>query len=242
MNIHNFLKQAKKELIYLLIIIILIVVFANYLHSNDSEEQQEVTSLNEIVVLSDVVESKLIYTEMNNYYLKAPIVSTAETKPADDIDNFPYFEDIPLSEEVQRYIYETAEEYSISYELVLAIAKVESNYDPSVIAQGRDKGLYQLNSDNTLDWAAEMAGIENFEWDNPKHSAKAAINYLSWLREYWLDKGYSEEDVFAISTMSYNMGIGNMQEYINRNGIVPNAYLNKVYNAKTELEMEGGEF
>jgi hypothetical protein len=245
MNIHNWLKQTKKELIYLLILIILLVIFAKALHKADSEEQVETTNSNEIVVSSKQVHKEYLYNNMDKNTVKiASIGETVTAESADDIDavEFPYYDSIPLSEEVQKYIYETAEEYSISYTLVLAIAKVESNYDPTAIGQGRDMGLYQINSSNTLDWVVDMADIEDFEWDNPKHNARAAINYLSWLREYWLNKGYSEEDTFNLVVTSYNWGYGAVTRHIEKHGYVESVYAEKVFNAKIELEVEGGEF
>jgi hypothetical protein len=241
MNIHNWLKQTKKELIYLLILIILLAGLANYLHSNDSDEQKESTNSNEIVVSSKLIQKEYVYSNMDKNTVKiASLDETVTAESAEQIES-PYYEDIPLDKEVQQYIYELSVEHDISYTLILAIAKVESNYDPTAIGQGRDMGLYQLNSSNTLDWVVSMAEIEDFEWDNPKHSSKAAITYLSWLREYWVGQGYSEEDTFPLVVTSYNWGFGAVSRHIEEYGYVESAYAQKVYSAKIELEMEGGE-
>jgi soluble lytic murein transglycosylase-like protein len=248
MNIYNWLKQTKKELIYLLILIILLAGLANYLHSNDSEEQKESTNSNEIVVSNKLIQKEYVYSNMDKNTVKiASVDETVTAESADQIE-FPYYDSISLSEEVQQFTWEMANEYQVSYELPLAIMDVESDYTSDITSVTNDYGIMQLNTNpnryyegGTMEWAAENIGKESeFDPYNPYHNIEAGIWYISWLRDYWLNRGYSEEDTYMLVIMSYNLGIGSMDEYLHKYGLVPNDYFKKVDRIKTNLEMEGG--
>jgi hypothetical protein len=239
MNIHNWLKQSKKELIYLLILIIFIIIFANYLHSKVSEPQEVTVNYDEIVVLSYVEQYGYLYDKLHIYNIKiASLYETIDSEPIEEEieDYFAYREDIPLSEELQRHIYDLCEEYQISETLVYAIIKVESNFDKSAQSHTNDSGLMQLNENGTSQWLGEELGIENFDPQNPYHNVEAGIYYLSWLREYWVGQGFSEEDAFDLVTTSYNWGYGKVSQRVAEQGYVTSRYADKVYNAKIELE------
>jgi membrane-bound lytic murein transglycosylase MltF len=243
MNMHNWLKQTKKELIYLLILIILLVIFAKALHKADSNEQKETTNSNEIVVSNKLIQKEYVYSSLDKHTVKiASLDETVETEPADGIEFEYYYDSIPLDKEVQQYIYELSEENDLSYTLILAIAKVESNFDADIISHTNDAGLMQLNRSTTMTWLSDQIELdEEFNWKNPKHNVTAAVWYLTYLRNEFRGMGFSEEDVFNLTIISYNRGKAGGLQYV-RNYGWNNGYLDKVYNAKTELEMEGGEF
>lgn len=58
--------------------------------------------------------------------------------------------DIPLSAEIQKFIYFECQEKDVEYELVLGMIQLESNFDASLIDENDnktyDQGLMQLNS------------------------------------------------------------------------------------------------
>lgn len=235
--IHNWLKQNKKELIYTLVLAILLAIFAHSLPSKGSEKQEEVESLHKIVVLNEQTQEEYLDDNMKIYNIKvASLDFPIESEPIEEEIDFPYYDNIPLSEEVQQYIYETAAEYSISYELVLAIAEVESDFDPKAVSYNDSSlGLFQINKNNTLDWIASEADIENVDPFNPKHSARMAAWYVSWLRDYWLDAGMNEEDVTNAVLLSFNRGIYGAEKYMKKNGL-NHSYVEKVLDYKYKLE------
>jgi soluble lytic murein transglycosylase-like protein len=240
MNIHNWLKQTKKELIYLFILIILLVVLANYLHSNVSEEQEKAKNPNEIVVSNKLIQKEYVYSNMDKNTVKiASMDEPVAAETTDEIEFEYYYDSIPLSEEVQQFTWEMANEYSISYELVLAIAKVESNYDADVVSHTRDSGLMQIHKP-TGKWIAEELELKEYDVFDPETNILMGIWYLDWLHSYYLSQGYSEEDTFQLVVLAYNRGHVGAVNYVNKYGF-NNSYLDKVYAAKIELEMEGGE-
>jgi soluble lytic murein transglycosylase-like protein len=165
----------------------------------------------------------------------ATIVEPVEVEEV-EIDDFVYYEHIPLKEDTQRYIWDLSNEYDVAYTLVLAIAKVESNYDKMAISNTNDAGLMQLNKATTMDWLSNQIGLEEeFDWKNPKHSAHAAIWYLDYLRGEFEKEGYSQEEIFDLSVIAYNRGKAGALRYVNEYGF-NNKYLKKVLGAKMELE------
>lgn len=233
--IHNWLKQNKKELIYTLVLAILLAIFAHSLPSKGSEKKEEVESLHEIVVSSKEVHKEYLYSNMDKDTVKIAALDESVTAESAEVD-FPYYEDIPLSKDVQQYIWELSEENDLSYELILAIAKVESNYDSEVISSTNDAGLMQLNRNSTMTWLSDQIELEEeFNWKNPKHNVTAAVWYLTYLRNEFRDMGFSEEDVFNLTIISYNRGKAGGLKYVRNHGY-NNSYLETVSNAKYKLE------
>lgn len=160
-------------------------------------------------------------------------------------DGFIYYSNIELSRDIQRYIFEICNKRQVSFELMLAIANVETGgtFNPNLVSSTTDYGLYQLNKKSgTLEWLAnwtekEFDNIHNFNWKNPKHNASAAVLYVDWLRDQW--QGYSEEDKFAYVLLSYNYGLNGARNYLKNNDVYDWDYVNKVL--KYKLKLEKGE-
>ena len=106
--------------------------------------------------------------------------------------------DIPLSEDLQTYLFNKCKENEISYEFVLKLISVESNFNVSNVSVNKssiDIGLMQINSKNAK-WMKEALGVTNLY--NPYQNIDCGI--------YILKCGYSED--LHKTLMSYNMGIG----------------------------------
>lgn len=159
------------------------------------------------------------------------IVSPILTTPQ---ENIPTYEEIPLSQELQEYTYQQAQEYELPVTLVYGVMKTESDFDPNADS-GSSKGLMQLNT-NTYYWLAKETGIENPNPFNQKQNIKMGVWYLDFLRDYWTRKGYSDEEVFNRVLLSYNRGITNAKKYIKNHGI-NHFYIDRVLDYKIQLEM-----
>ena len=143
---------------------------------------------------------------------------------------------IPLSREYQEYLWHKCIEYNFSYEMLLSMMFVESSFRTKVISKTKDYGILQLN-ENTYPWIAEQIGIKNFDPFNYYHNVDGGVWYLSYLRNQWIDKGYtSEEDLFILCLMSFNKGVSGTQIWINKNGIYADYHVNKIINYKIKLE------
>ena len=218
-------KVLKYENLWSIILLTVVLLIITYQYTQVNHEVNE-----EVIIVADHLERPIVKRVIEE------VNEDEFTHQEEEEENFRYYEEIPLSRELQEYIWTKSELNGISYELVLAIAKVESNFDPSAVSSTQDFGLMQLNKPSgTMKWLAEQAEIENFNWSNPKHSVEAAVTYLGYLKQHWLDKGLDEETARKAMLISYNRGLGGSRTYIRNNGY-SNEYANKVLNYKSNLE------
>lgn len=135
----------------------------------------------------------------------------------------PYLRDIPLSDELQSYTYQTAIEYGVNYDLILAIMQTESRFQNVVSDNGEDIGLCQINVVNA-EWLYQEHGINNLMDERQNIEACAIIlNKLS---------GQFDEETHVV--MAYNLGAGKAEKYIKSGRITE--YTEKVYKNKGEIE------
>jgi soluble lytic murein transglycosylase-like protein len=159
---------------------------------------------------------------------RKPVVAASQEE---DTSTFhPY--NINLDPDIQKYIWNEAKKYNISFELMLAIAYTESKFDPTVVSwDGSSTGLFQLNTRNTVQWLSQETGINNVDPKNPYHSAKMAVWYINYLREKYLKEGYDEESVTNRVLLAYRFGVNGSK----RKGL-SHPYVKKVLEYKYKLE------
>lgn len=102
--------------------------------------------------------------------------------------------DIQIPEDLQHYTQDVCEEYGVSYPLVIAIMKKESEFLPDAVSATNDYGIMQINGGNH-EWLEKTLGVT--DWFDPRQNILAGIYILSQFNEY--------EDVHQI-LMSYNCG------------------------------------
>ena len=135
----------------------------------------------------------------------------------------PYKRDIPLSDELQEYTYQTAQKYNVDYDLILAIMQTESQYQNVVSDNGEDIGLCQINSSNA-EWLYKEYGLYNLMEEHQNIEACAIIlNKLS-------QKFDTENEV----VMAYNLGEGKAKKYIRSGKTLE--YTEKVYKNLNEIK------
>ena len=149
---------------------------------------------------------------------------TVETKAKELKTEVRTYYDVPLDMEFQDYIREECINAGLDMELVLAIMKVESDFNSEVISSTDDFGLMQVNEINFEEVEREL-GLTNML--DPHQGAKAGIYLLSKLK--WCE---SEHQML----MAYNMGVTGAQR-LWKEGIYETNYSKKVLKAK---ELIGG--
>lgn len=143
---------------------------------------------------------------------------------------------VPLSEDLQDHIWKLCQHYDMSYELVLALIKAESEFKSDVVSYNNSSlGLFQLNK-NTYPSLAKELGIKNFNVFNPKHNSRAGIYYLVKIREDLLKKGLCDEEILPIMLITYHRGKTGAKKYISRNGVT-SKYVNKIMKQKFVYEV-----
>lgn len=115
--------------------------------------------------------------------------------------DYTYHEDIPLSDEIQKYAYAKCIENAIDYSVFLGLMRHESTFNPDAVSKSGDYGLCQINETNH-DWMREVFGSD---WDpmNPYDSIDASTYMLRNLID-----NYSDVNTYNRLLMSYNFGHG----------------------------------
>lgn len=117
------------------------------------------------------------------------------------IDNTVQYYDIPLSEDIQKYLFDICNEYSVPVPLMLALIETESNFDTDVISYTDDYGLCQINIINH-DHLSEVLGITNIM--DPKQNILCSVYILSGHLSY-------TNGNIQLALMCYNCGQGGAQ-------------------------------
>ena len=127
--------------------------------------------------------------------------------------------DIPLSIDLQEYIYGLATENNIPYELIIAIIDVESNFDSNAISSTNDYGLCQINISNHR-WLQNTYGITDFL--DPYQNVLCCVKMLSCY-------GIPFDNVYNIKRvlMCYNMGAGTANSYW-ASGVFSTSYTDEI--------------
>jgi soluble lytic murein transglycosylase-like protein len=119
--------------------------------------------------------------------------------------------------EISHLVEQTANRFQVDPQLVHAIIKVESEYDPKAVSRKGAMGLMQLVPET-----AQRLGVENPF--NPKENIEGGVSYLKYLLNL-----YGGD--LSLSLAAYNAGEGAVQRF----GGIPSfgetkAYVRKVTN------------
>lgn len=123
---------------------------------------------------------------------------------------------IPMGDDLQRFLYKECKDNGIDYRLVLAVIKVESNYNSDRVSRTGDYGLLQINIVNHGELKKRLH-INDFL--NPYDSIRAGVYMLSNLGER-----YGDIDEVL---MAYNLGEQGMKMAV-RNGNYSSKYSRKI--------------
>lgn len=132
--------------------------------------------------------------------------------------------DVPLSDSLQRYIYEICADNNVPVTLVMAMIEHESGFDPEAVSPTDDYGLMQINAVNH-EWLKEEYRCADMM--NPYQNVFCGISIIS----SYIDK-YGELDK---ALMAYNMGNYGAQKAW-KNGVTSIAYSEEILSLMKEYE------
>ena len=159
-------------------------------------EENTMSSVKEIVVSADTPEP----------------VATEEIATQSPMYN------IPISDDLQQYIYEVAKEYDVDVALIIAVMDHESDFNPNARSESGDSGLMQVNDIN-LETLREELGIEDIF--DPYQNVLGGT--------YLLSKCLKDANgEIHPALMCYNMGRSNAKECWSK-GIYSSKYSRAVY-------------
>ena len=121
-------------------------------------------------------------------------------------------------------IFETAREHSVNPELVAAMVRWESAFDPGAVSPKGARGLMQIMPATGLRF-----GVDARDLFDPQRNLQAGVRYLKWLRARFADD-------LALVLAAYNAGEGTVDRYA---GVPPYRetlqYIERIY-----ASLEGG--
>lgn len=132
--------------------------------------------------------------------------------------------DVPLSDSLQRYIYEVCADENVPVTLVMAMIEHESGFNPEAVSSTDDYGLMQINAVNH-EWLKEEYRCADMM--NPYQNVFCGISIIS----SYIDK-YGELDK---ALMAYNMGNYGAQKAW-KNGVTSIAYSEEILSLMKEYE------
>ena len=144
------------------------------------------------------------------------------TQPIDTTPPVRYF-DVPLSYELQDYIFELCDKHSVEPELVIAIIEVESTFDTYAVNE-TSVGLMQVNSPVHTDRMVELNATNMF---NPFDNVTVGIDILA--------EALSRYDTVGEALTAYNAGYTGAYRHYFSKGIYANSYALKVLDVYKEF-------
>jgi len=114
----------------------------------------------------------------------------------------------------EREILKASKKFDVDSNLVRAVIKVESGYNPLAVSKTGARGLMQLMPDTAF-WIADELGFENFSLDElflPEKNIEMGVFYLSYLSEKY-------DDITRV-LFSYNAGEGKMNDFYSKNEVI----------------------
>ncbi len=110
------------------------------------------------------------------------------------------------------YVTKYSEEYGVEEELVYAIIKAESNFDPDAVSNKNAQGLMQLMY-ATAEEVAQKSGIELTKGNilDPEININIGTKYISRLLEKY--------ECVEVALAAYNAGSGNVDKWI-KDGVI----------------------
>lgn len=154
-----------------------------------------------------------------------------------EISNIDYvYYPVNLTKYEQEYIQNLCYQNQLSYEYILAIIKLESNFQKDAVSNSDCLGLMQINR-QFLDLYSELAGIENLDPFDATQNVSMGIAYIIYLRNFWISEGITDqESLFVYISNSYNCGIEGYKNYIKNTGNYSRSYNKTILKYKLEIE------
>lgn len=152
-------------------------------------------------------------------------VPTYDSSKLPEVGKIIYY-DIPLSNSLQRFIYEVCADEEVPVSLVIALIDHESKFNPEVISHTDDYGLMQINTINHEQLEEQYRAADMLD---PYQNVFCGIKILGSYIEKYEDLSYA--------LMAYNMG-----EYGARkaweSGVKFTSYSESILELMSEYEQE----
>jgi hypothetical protein len=153
-----------------------------------------------------------------------------------------FYYNIPLSTDIQDYIFALCTQYELSIPLIVALIDLETEglFDNDIRHKNSDDsvdfGLMQLNS-NYHTYFGELIEEPEFDPSNIYHNLHAGIKQLFILKE-GLKEHYSDEELKIRYLNQYNLGVNGYRQYVRETGRISRGYSDRVLEKQSLYENE----
>lgn len=164
-----------------------------------------------LIILGIVNFSELGFASANdNKQVKQ--VSVLSKKPITNKASEEYYNsNINMRKEHQKFLYKKCKEKNLDYKKVLALIETESGFDAKAVSSTNDYGYFQINKSNFKSLSTiTKTDIDPF---NPYINIEWGTHMLSYLYQYWGDRGINAKDLDHYVWSSYNKGITGFRKY-----------------------------
>ncbi len=129
---------------------------------------------------------------------------------------------LKYSEFVEKY----ADMYDVPQEIVYAVIKTESDFDPNAVSSIGAIGLMQLIP-STFEWVCQREDIEYSAQNikDPEINIRCGVYYLSYC--------YSEFDIWETAYAAYNAGCNRVKQWLLDDDMAQNGHLIKIPYSET---------
>ena len=104
--------------------------------------------------VAEVTKAPVTSTPLIVEVTEPPTESTAEQVVIVPVEKQVEYFDVPLSKDLQDYIFTLCEQNNVPVALIMAMIETESSFRPNIISSTNDYGLMQINSVNH-EWLSE---------------------------------------------------------------------------------------
>ena len=154
--------------------------------------QKEVTGTADPVVIED---DKVVYGTADGRVFDAEVNWIASDAPEEFVPL-----DVPMSDDLQEFVYDLCYAYDINWKLVIALIEQESEFEANAVSSTEDYGLMQINKSNH-EWLSQTLCVTDFL--DAKQNIRAGV--------FVLRKLFEKYDSTSKVLMAYNMGEGTAQ-------------------------------
>ena len=115
------------------------------------------------------------------------------------------------------YAYQTSQELNISARVAFRLIFKESSFVDTVKSKFGAYGLMQLTPDIRMKFYTDLR-LDTLNLDRNQEDIYIGLYYISWLQDFWKDRGNSDKNLLRLSIAAYNAGYGNV---IKHKGVPP---------------------
>lgn len=111
----------------------------------------------------------------------------------------------------KNYIEHYSREYKVERDLVYAVARIESNFDPNAVSSADARGVMQMTED-AFEWVKYRMGDDSSTTYADIFDPKVAIQYGTYMLHLLLEETGNEK----LAICAYHAGVGNVNSWLSK--------------------------